>query len=301
MGWSNDQFTGELVIPTGATTGARITINLNQDGAIKVYDASNVLVAEISPDADVIKALDANGVYAKLDPSTDSLIADAPGPGLVLGGMTGDVYPGSLTEWDDTFSRGLYLRTPSPAPLVPVDPLEGVDYAAIRMSGRFHGSDPQIQITAGSDPDAPDGFVAINGVIVDAANRIVSYGEPEEYTPELGNDGSATYTARRGWFYRIGPMVYMNAYFVLGNAGSGASNLTLTAPTAIDRTNRQFVPCHAEQMSAGNSGTITAVAFTSGSGDVFDRVRNSTGSNITGADLPATAILSFEGWYREEF
>ncbi len=301
MGWSNDQFTGELVIPTGATTGARITINLNQDGAIKVYDAANTLIAEISPSADVITALNAAGVYAKLDPSAPSGVADQPGPGLVLGGMTSpaDTAPGSLTEFDDEFSRGLYLRTPSP--VADPDALEGVDYAAIRMLGRFHGSDPTIQLNAGSDPDAPDGFISLNGIIIDALSRIISYGEPEEYTPELGNDGSATYTARRGWFYRIGPMVYMNAYFVLGNAGSGASNLTLTAPTAIDRTNRQFVPCHAEQMSAGNSGTITAVAFTSGSGDVFDRVRNSTGSNITGADLPATAILSFEGWYREEF
>ena len=45
MGWSNDQFVGELTIPTGATTGARITINHGNDGAIKVYDASNTLIA----------------------------------------------------------------------------------------------------------------------------------------------------------------------------------------------------------------------------------------------------------------
>ena len=48
MGWSNDQFEGELTIPDGATTGARITINHNNDGAIKVYDSANVLIAEIS-------------------------------------------------------------------------------------------------------------------------------------------------------------------------------------------------------------------------------------------------------------
>ena len=300
MGWSNDQFIGELTIPEGATTGERITINKDGDGAIKVYDASNVLVAEISPDADVIKALDANGVYAKLDPSTDSFIADDPGPGLVLGGMSGDVYPGTLTEWDDGFGRGLYLRTPSPDPLIPVDPSEGIDFAAIRMSGRFHGSDPQIQITAGSDPDAPDGYVSSNGIIVDAANRIVSYGEPETYTPELVNDGAATYSTRRGWFYRIGPMVFFNAYFVASAAGTGGSNLGLTAPTNIDRTNRQYVGCHAEAMTAGNSGSIEAVAFTSGSGDTFDRVRNSTGANMVGTDITATSILAFEGWYREE-
>jgi hypothetical protein len=43
MGWSNDQFTGTLVIPTGATTGARIEID-GATGRIEVYDAANVLV-----------------------------------------------------------------------------------------------------------------------------------------------------------------------------------------------------------------------------------------------------------------
>lgn len=298
--WSNQQFTGELTIPTGATTGARITINKNNDGAIKVYDASNVLIAEISASADVIKALNAAGVFAKLDPSAPSGIADTPGPGLVLGGMTSptDVEPGSLTEWDDTFTRGLYLRTSSPV----ADPaaVEGVDYAAIRTAGRFYGVDPQIQLVAGDPGSAPAGFVSLNSIIVDAFSRIVSYGEPEDYTPVLGNDGVATYSVRRGWFYRIGPMVFMNAYFVASGAGSGAANLSLTAPTNIDRTNRQYVGMSAEANTAGNNGSVTAVAFTSGSGTVFDRVRNSTGANLIGTDITAGSILSFEGWYREE-
>jgi hypothetical protein len=296
--WSNDQFIGELTIPTGATTGARITINKNQDGAIKVYDASNVLVAEISPSADVIKTLNILSVYAKLDPSAPSGIADTPGPGLVLGGMTGDVEPGSLTEWDDTFTRGLYLRTPSPV----ADPaaLEGVDYAAIRMAGRFHGTDPQIQLVAGTDPDAPAGFISLNSIVVDAFSRIISYGEPETYTPSLVNDGAATYSVRRGWHYRIGPMRYINAYFVASGAGSGASNLGLTAPVSIDRTNRQYLGCHAEGNTAGNNGSISAVAFTSGSGNTFDRVRSSTGANLVGTDITAGSILAFEGWIREE-
>lgn len=43
MGWSNDQFAGTLVIPTGATTGARIEID-GTTGRIEVYDAADVLV-----------------------------------------------------------------------------------------------------------------------------------------------------------------------------------------------------------------------------------------------------------------
>lgn len=43
MPWSNNQFTGTLVIPTGATTGARIEID-GTTGRIEVYDAADVLV-----------------------------------------------------------------------------------------------------------------------------------------------------------------------------------------------------------------------------------------------------------------
>lgn len=300
MGWSNDQFIGELTIPTGATTGARITINHDNDGAIKVYDASNVLVAEISPDADVIKTLDANGVYAKLDPSADSFIADEPGPGLVLGGMTGDTYPGSLTEYDDTFSRGLYLRTPSPDPLVPVDPIEGVDYAAIRMSGRFHGNDPQIQISAGSDPDAPNGSVSINGVTFGAGNQIESYGGPTTYTPAVGSTGGATFSTRTGWWFRVGPMVFFTAYAVCDGAGSGGSFVQVTTPTTLDRTTRQRIGAHISGVSGGpGSGEYTGVVFEgAGGATTIDRIQRS-GVNLTGANVIIGTVITVEGWYRE--
>lgn len=290
MPWSNNQFIGELTIPTGATTGQRITINHNNDGAIKVYDSTNTLIAEISATADVIKALSAAGVFAKLDPSAPSGIATAPGPGLALGGMSGDVEPGSLTEWDDTFSRGLYLRTSSPV----ADPgaSEGQDYAAIRMQGRFHGADPQVQIIA----DGPTSTVAINGTIFDLNGQIIAYGPQNTYTPVLGGAGGATYSVRRGWWYRIGPQVFFNAYFVVSGAGGGAANLTLTAPVDIDRVNRQHVTCHAEGLTAGNNGSIEAVTFTGGAvANTFDRVRNSTGANLTGADLLVNGILDFQG------
>lgn len=293
MPWSNSQFAGELTIPTGATTGARITINHNNDGAIKVYDASNVLIAEISATADVIKTLSATGAYAKLDPSAPSGIAFTPGPGLALGGMSGDVEPGSLTEFDDTFTRGLYLRTPSPV----ADPFasEGEDYAALQMTGRFHGNDPKIVLVA----DGPASFISINGTIFDRNGQAISYGIQNTYTPVLGNDGTATYSSRRGWWYRLGPLVIFNAYFVVNAAGSGAGNLTLTAPVNLDRVNRQSTFCHTEGLTAGNNGSIEAVAFTSGAGTTFDRVRNSTGANLTGADLLANGILDFNGWILE--
>jgi hypothetical protein len=307
MGWSNDQFIGELTIPTGATTGARITINHNNDGAIKVYDAANTLVAEISPAADVIKTLDVNGLYAKLDPSTDSFIAGTPGPGLVLGGMSGDVFPGTLTEYDDTFSRGLYLRTPSPSPLVPVDPVEGIDYASIRMTGRFHGNDPQIQLSAGSSPDAPNGSVSLNALTVDAMSQIVSYRDAVPITPGIGNIGTATFSERTGWYYRIGPMRYVVMYFVVNNPGSGAGIITPGVPFTVDRSTRQTLTMTTESTGPNGShiGNGTCTWFPSGSGGSSDRCRTSSNDgtnrdlNITGADLLAGGIITIEGWLRE--
>ena len=46
--WSNDAVT-ELTIPTGATTGERITINAGNDGAILLYNNADNLVASIAP------------------------------------------------------------------------------------------------------------------------------------------------------------------------------------------------------------------------------------------------------------
>lgn len=300
MGWSNDQFIGELTIPTGATTGARITINKDNDGAIKVYDASNVLIAEISATADVIKALDANGVFAKLDPAAASFIADTPGPGLVLGGMSGDVFAGSLTEYDDTFTRGLYLRTPSPDPLVPVDPIEGIDYASIRLSGRFHGNDPQIQLSAGSDPDAPAGFVAINGVTFGADNQIQSYGGPTVFSPAVGSTGGATFSTRTGWWYRVGPMVFFTGYAIASGAGSGAGLVQMTTPTTIDRTTRQRIGMHISGVSGGpGSGEYTGLCLTGGTATTIDRITRG-GVDLTGANIAIGTTFTIEGWYREE-
>lgn len=49
-GWSND-FITFLVIPTGATTGPRITINVGENGAILVYDNNGELINAIAGEA----------------------------------------------------------------------------------------------------------------------------------------------------------------------------------------------------------------------------------------------------------
>lgn len=302
MGWSNDQFIGELTIPTGATTGARITINHNQDGAIKVYDAANTLIAEISATADVIKALDLGGSYAKLDPSAINSVSFSPAPGLVLSRPTGDVEPASLTQYDDTFDHGLYIRSSSP--ITPSS--EGEDYAAISLIGRY-SDDPRVIINAGT-PAAPNGFVAINGVIFDANSQIVSYRQQVDFTPGIGNIGTATFTERAGWYYRIGPMRYVLMYFVVNAAGSGAGIVTTGVPFTVDRTTRQTLTMHTESTGPNGShvGNGTCTYFPAGSGGTSDRLRTSSNDgtnrdlNITGADLLAGGIIIIEGWLREQ-
>ena len=119
------------------------------------------------------------------------------------------------------------------------------------------------------------------------------------YTPAVTNGGSVTWTTQAGWYWTIGKLCVFTAYLVINNAGSGASSITLTAPVSMDRTTRQVVTGHIDGTSAVN-GTAAAVAFTSGSGAVFDRIRTSTGSNITGANLSTTgATLTFQGWVRQ--
>ena len=118
------------------------------------------------------------------------------------------------------------------------------------------------------------------------------------YTPTVTGDGTATYTTKTGWYQRVGKNYSFTAYLVVNNAGSGASNVTITAPASIDRTTRQCVSVSCEGLTAGNNGSCQLVAFTGGSGATFDRLRNSTGVNITGADLQAGALITATGWIR---
>ncbi|MEU0398345.1 hypothetical protein ABZ208_37505 [Streptomyces sp. NPDC006208] len=119
------------------------------------------------------------------------------------------------------------------------------------------------------------------------------------YTPTVTGGGAVTWTTRTGWWQRVGKMIFFNAYLVVNVAGSGALNVAITAPTNIDRTIRQTVFVSGEGLTAGNSGSLALTAFTGGAGATFDRLRNSAGTNITGAALAAGADITVTGWYRE--
>lgn len=235
------------------------------------------------------------GATAVLRADAPSGISDTPAPGLALSMASGDNAPGSLTEFDDTFSRGVYLRSPSPV----ADPSasEGSDYASIRMLGRFHGGDPSIDLEA----NGPTSTIAFNGTILDSTGEITTYAGSNwhTYTPVMANTGGATWSTRQGFWRRVGDFVWFNAYFVFSGAGTGGSPVSVTAPTSIDRTSRQFAIAHLEQVTTGSAGTGTAIAFQSGSGDVFDRIRNPSNTSMNGGDFTASSIVIVQGWYRE--
>lgn len=256
-----------------------------------------------------VVAKNAAGATATLTPDAPSGISDATAPGLQLSMPTGDTTPAGFTEFDDTFSRGLYIRTSSPLDIASSG--EGVDYASIRMEGRFHGSDPKITIAAGDAANAPNGGVWVNGTFFDASGGIQAYGgQMNTYTPSVGNDGTAAYSIRRGWWYRFGPMIYVNVFLSVSTAGSGTGIVTVTMPTAVDRTNRQALTVHAETIGVNGTGSGTirggeCVFFTGGSGATADRIRvdDSDGDgegNVLGADLKVNGLITIQGWYLEQ-
>lgn len=284
--YSGTPAAGNLIMSISATAGTDSFGNAYVAG-VGVYGTNDKVTVKAS-----------TGDTAVLQADAPSGISDSTSPGLVLKKASGDVTAASLTEFDDTFTRGIYLRAPSPLDIASSG--EGTDYGCIRMTGRFHGSDPQITIAAGSVPDAPGGGIWLNGTFLDAAGGIQVIGSGwTSFTPAIGGSGGATTSTKVGYWRQWGDEIEFVAYFVFSAAGSGAATLSLTGPPfEIDRTARQFVPAHLESNTAGNNGSGTALAFVSGSGNVWDRIRSSTNSSLTGADITASSIITVKGRYR---
>lgn len=126
------------------------------------------------------------------------------------------------------------------------------------------------------------------------------------YTPTFTNIGAATFSTRTGWWRYVDyKTVFFTAYFVVSTAGTGSNNVSITAPTSIDRTTRQFIPVDLEVGGAPVGKNAHLCAFTGGAGAVFDRIRwEGTGttnglSTMTGSDLSSGMIATAQGIYRE--
>lgn len=132
------------------------------------------------------------------------------------------------------------------------------------------------------------------------------------YTPTVTNGGTATWTTRTGYSFKLGKLVFVSCYLVVNAAGSGSGVVTVTMPSNVDRSTRQTLVMHAETVGVNGNGASTGgtirngqcVFFSGGSGNASDRLRvtDSDGDgdqNILGVDLKAGAIINIEGWYRE--
>jgi hypothetical protein len=120
------------------------------------------------------------------------------------------------------------------------------------------------------------------------------------FTPTVTGGGSAAFSTRTGWRTRIGNNIFYGMYFVVSTAGSGGTAISITGAINVDRTTRQVLLAHCDGLTAGNNGACTLLSLTGGSGAVWDRLRNSTNGNITGADLSNGGVISITGWFRSD-
>jgi len=139
--------------------------------------------------------------------------------------------------------------------------------------------------------------------------RVYQNNTPLSYTPVLSGGGSATFSSTVGWFYRIGKMVQVYAYFAASGAGSGTGTVTISLPSTPFRngagpnTTRQFVTIHGGGIVAGSnsstSGSFTGLVLAGGSGAMVDNIFGPTETLLRGDNIGSTAVITLEGWYRE--
>jgi hypothetical protein len=129
--------------------------------------------------------------------------------------------------------------------------------------------------------------------LFDIENNITDWAN---YTATVTNGGTATYSTQLGRWRRVGPKhVDFRVYLVVNNAGSGAGTISVALPTTPIRTYRHIFATVGENAAYYGAG----ITLTSGSGAIIDRIRNTSGTNLTGADLTAGRIMSIQGDYEE--
>lgn len=274
---------GNLIMSISAAAGTDSFGNAYVKG-VGLYGAAGTLTAkDTAGDTTVLSGNIGGG----------GLLAALPGLAMQLAANAGD--PAVMGALDDGSHTNLALLLTSPSPVVGGIP--GTDYSQIQLVGPDSGPSQIIMSAAGTQ---------IGGTTFDVDGQITSYANDAKttFSPAVGNGGTVTWSTRTGWWIRIGPMYYVNMGFVVNAAGSGAGVVTVTVPFNVDRTIRQAITMHCESVGPNGShiGDGECVFFTSGTGGVADRLRNSSNdatnrdSNITGADLLTGGIITIQGW-----
>ncbi|MEU9014237.1 hypothetical protein AB0D12_31610 [Streptomyces sp. NPDC048479] len=126
------------------------------------------------------------------------------------------------------------------------------------------------------------------------------------YTPTVAGSGTATFSTRDGWYFKIGKAVFVQTYIALSAAGTGSGTVTISLPSTPYRgsaNRRQYLPAYSGGIVAGTNsgvgGTCVGNINFSGSGAIIDQLRGPTDILIRGDNLGATSIITLSGWYRE--
>lgn len=273
---------GNLILSIAAAAGVDSFGNAYVKG-LGVYNAAGTVTAQDAAGDTAILAGNVGG---------GGLLSTLPGLALQLTHNTGD--PATIGALDDGTHTNLALLLTSPSNAVGGIP--GTNYAQVKLTG------PD---SAPTEIDLVAALTTIGNTFFDANGVITSY-DINTFTPTVGNDGSATYSTRTGWWVQMGPLRYVLIYLVVNAAGSGTGIVTVSVPFNVDRSTRQTLAMHTESVGPNGShiGNGQAVFFVGGTGGVADRLRTSSNdatnrdSNITGADMLAGGIITIEGFLR---
>lgn len=165
MGWTNAQFTGTLVIPTGATSGARVVVD-GDTGAILIYDADGVVIAEVSPDVDP-DGQNPGGFWTRGFQTPDPIYSFLGGGLVVMGPIPSSVcdeHGYLIYQTDSTFSPQYAALTMSSG--VPDDTYNPARVQLVAQNGQV----PQAYVDGGSIADRADlnvtGMLRTNGHVM---------------------------------------------------------------------------------------------------------------------------------------
>ncbi|MGW4270882.1 hypothetical protein ACWEGQ_00590 [Streptomyces seoulensis] len=127
------------------------------------------------------------------------------------------------------------------------------------------------------------------------------------WTPTVSGAGAATFSITDGWYYKLGKLVFVQAYITCSAAGSGTGTVTVVLPSTPYRgpsaNRRQHLSTYFGGLAAGTnsstSGHGAGLIQPTGSGALIDQFRGPTDILVRGENLSATATIAINGWYRE--
>lgn len=323
---------GTALYYDGTPALGNLIMSISADAGTDSFGNAYVSGVGVYGDNDTVTALSVTGDQVQLRADATSYVADSTSPGLQFTKATETGAGASITEYDDTFDRGLALASPSDV----AGGSSPEDFAFIQMIGKFSTvsqialsatninmvtdevlatgtiiSRPQSSTAVGIIADNPSGTTAdllalrVDGdskFTVDESGILQTYADNDfpTFVPTVNNGGTVTWTTRTGWYQKLGKMTFFNVKLVVNANGSGAGPVQVVLPFTMNASIDQEVLVRWQETRIGY-----AVLFAGANSATFDRIRAQDGGatnqvvNITGADLLTGRTLTIQGWVRE--